>query len=81
MYLNNFWHNLSTVLTQTLEGFNDLCIKAHDLEIHLNKWKKIFKGSGWKPSRLLSTAVTPRDKAPYNIGPSLAKNTQQNSKQ
>lgn len=41
MCLNNFRHDLSTALMpQTFEGFNDLCIKAQDVETHLNKRKK-----------------------------------------
>lgn len=55
MCLNNFRHHLSTTLMpQTFEGFNDLCPKAHDVEIQLNKQKKGFKESGEEPNRLLS---------------------------
>lgn len=35
MCLNNFRNNLSTnLMAQTFEGFNDLCTKAHDMELH-----------------------------------------------
>lgn len=38
--LLTFSHDLSMALVpQTLEGFNDLGMKAHDIEIHLNKHK------------------------------------------
>lgn len=34
-------HDLSTTpMSQTFQGFNDLCIEAHDIEIHLNNGKK-----------------------------------------
>lgn len=46
MCLNNFRHDLSTILmTQTFEGFNDLCTKTHDKELHLTKRKKPAKES------------------------------------
>lgn len=32
-------------MAQTFEGSNDLCIKAHDMELHLNKMKKPSKQS------------------------------------
>lgn len=58
--LNNFRHELSTtVMPQTFKGSNDLCIKAYDVEIHLNKHKKRDKGSGKKFS-------FPRE-SPYNV--------------
>lgn len=31
------------LMLQTFEAFNDLCTKAHDIEIHLNKRKKSLK--------------------------------------
>ncbi|KAH7855481.1 hypothetical protein Vadar_025365 [Vaccinium darrowii] len=41
MCLNNFRHELSTALmAQTFEGFNDLCTKAHDMELHLSKRRR-----------------------------------------
>ncbi|KAG5554457.1 hypothetical protein RHGRI_012105 [Rhododendron griersonianum] len=41
MCLNNFRHELSTALmAQTFEGFNDLCTKAHDMELHLGKRRR-----------------------------------------
>ncbi|CAL5431262.1 unnamed protein product [Camellia sinensis] len=41
MCLNNFRHELSTALmAQTFEGFNDLCTKAHDMELHLAKRRR-----------------------------------------
>ena len=39
--LNNFRDDLSTaVIAQTFEGFNDLCTKAHDMELHLSKRRR-----------------------------------------
>lgn len=53
MCLNDFRHNLSTTLMPlTFEGFNDLCTKAHDIEIHLNKHKKSAKESNGKGAYL-----------------------------
>ncbi|KAH7859506.1 hypothetical protein Vadar_001968 [Vaccinium darrowii] len=41
MCLNNFQHELSTALmAQTFEGFNDLCTKAHDMELHLSNRRR-----------------------------------------
>ncbi|KAH7851205.1 hypothetical protein Vadar_008576 [Vaccinium darrowii] len=41
MSLNNFRHELSTTLmAQTFEDFNDLCTKAHDMELHLSKRRR-----------------------------------------
>lgn len=41
MCFNNFRHELSTALmAQTFEGFNDLCTKAHDMELHLAKRRR-----------------------------------------
>lgn len=38
MCLTNFRYDLSTTLMiQTFEGFKDLCTKAYDMEIYLNK--------------------------------------------
>ncbi|GMP71043.1 hypothetical protein CsSME_00029615 [Camellia sinensis var. sinensis] len=36
--LYNFRHELS--MAQTFEGFNDLCTKAHDMELHLAKRRR-----------------------------------------
>lgn len=44
MCLNNF--RLSTALmVQTFEGFNGLCTRANDMELHLNKEKETAKES------------------------------------
>lgn len=41
MCVKKFRHNLSTTLMpQTFEGFNNLCTKEHNIEIHLNKRKQ-----------------------------------------
>lgn len=61
------------LMRQTFEGFNDLCTKAHDVEIHLNKQRKSFKESPVRPNRQLSAAIMPRKKDSYNEGSSSAK--------
>lgn len=44
MFLENSRHDLSKALmAQTFQGFNDVCRKAHDMELHLNKRKKPTK--------------------------------------
>lgn len=74
MCRNNFRHYLSTTLMpQTFEGFNNLCTKAHDIEIQLNKRNKSTKESGGKTGRLLSLTIIPREKAPCNLGSSSSK--------
>lgn len=41
MCFNNFRHELSTApMPQTFEGFNDLCTKARDMELHLSKRRR-----------------------------------------
>lgn len=66
--LNNFRHDLSTMLMpQTFEGFNDLCTKAHDIVIHLNKRKRSGKESGGKIGQLLFAAIASHEKALYGV--------------
>lgn len=37
MRLNNLGHDLSTAIIACIfEGYDDLCMKAHDMEIHLS---------------------------------------------
>lgn len=44
---NKFMHDLlMTLLAQNFDGFNGLCTKVNDMELHLNKRKKPAKESG-----------------------------------
>lgn len=64
MCLNNFRHGLSTTLmSQKFNGFNDLCTKAHNVEIHLNKHKKSATEGGGKAGLLLFATIALREKS------------------
>lgn len=72
MYLDNFRYNLSTALIpQTIEGFNNLRMKAHEIEIHFNKRKKNAKESSGKTERLLTTTIALQGRAQYTVGSSF----------
>lgn len=74
MCLNNFRHDLSTTLIpQTFEGFNNLCTKAHDIEIHLNKQKKSLKERPVKPNKQIYAVIMPQEKDFYKEGSSSAR--------
>lgn len=49
-------------MPQVFKRFNNLCTKAHDNKIHLNKPKKIAKESGGKTGCLFATMVAQRRK-------------------
>ena len=67
MCLNNFRHELSTALmAQTFEGFNDLCTKAHDMELHLSKRRKPRIGDRLETSA--TAMVETKKRGPVVIG-------------
>lgn len=67
MQLNNIRHDLlNALIAQTFEGFDDLCRKAHDKAIHLNKRRKrIMAGSSTLSLRL--------ERSTFSIGSSSSK--------
>lgn len=74
MCLNNFSHDHSIVLMpHTFGGFTDLCMKAHDTEIHLNKDNKNAKESSSKTGRLVAAAIAPGERAQYSASSSSSK--------
>lgn len=64
MCLNNFRHDLSTALMdQMFKGFYNLCAKAHDIEVHLNKKRKPMKES-IKVENIMTIIDHPKYKPP-----------------
>lgn len=53
----------------TSEGFSDLCMKAHDIKIHLNKHKKHVKETG-KFEYPMGATIGLKGGAAYVLGPS-----------
>lgn len=67
-YLNKFSHDLLTVLMAlAFEDFIDLCIKDHDMEIHLDKHRKSAKKGG-RTDTQSRRAVVPKERVTYVLG-------------
>lgn len=66
MCLKILWFDILTALmAQTLEGFNDLCIKAHDMMIHLNKHKRDAK-EACKIGKAMRQPSSPKEASPIS---------------
>lgn len=73
MWFNNFRHDHSTMLmAQTFEGFYNLCAKAHDMEIYINKRKKRTL-ENVRIEHSITTTVTPKERTTYSLALSYSK--------
>lgn len=71
--LNNFRHDLSNALMEQSFGcFNDMCTKAHDMEIYLNKCKKRIK-EGARTEHSITASVASKERATYGPRSSSSK--------